>query len=163
MGELFGIQAEAILGVMFIFIIILFIIVCIHFIRLGRLRKKYVSMMNGTGVSNLEEVIEQIHKAMARLHVASGQHEEAIRQIGLQMKTMKSKVGIHRYNAFNEQGNDLSFSIAIIDEQQTGIILSGIHNREETYLYAKPLDKGQSKYTLSPEEKAAISQASGTE
>jgi hypothetical protein len=76
------------------------------------------------------------------------------------LKKMKSKVGIHRYNAFSDTGSDLSFSVAILDEYQDGVLLTGIHNREQTYIYAKPIQRGQSQYTLSPEEKEAIIQTS---
>ena len=47
----------------------------------------------------------------------------------------------------------MSFSLAILSEQEEGIVLTGLHNRESSYVYAKPLKDGQSKYPLSPEEK----------
>ena len=43
--------------------------------------------------------------------------------------------------------------LAILSEQEEGIVLTGLHNRESSYVYAKPLKDGQSKYPLSPEEK----------
>lgn len=72
---------------------------------------------------------------------------------------MKSKVAMKRYNAFGERGNDLSFSLAILDDNHSGIVLSSLHNRENSYIYAKPLEKGESPYPLSPEEKEVIALA----
>ncbi|MEW9107481.1 DUF4446 family protein, partial [Paenibacillus sp.] len=71
-------------------------------------------------------------------------------------KKMKSHVGIQRYNAFAERGSDLSFSIAWLNEEQDGVVITSIHGREHSYVYAKPVEKGQSTYSLSPEEKKAI-------
>ncbi|MNG37637.1 hypothetical protein D3C84_1250500 [compost metagenome] len=76
------------------------------------------------------------------------------------MKKKKGNIGIHRYNAFAERGNDLSFSIAVIDDAEDGMVLSGIHGRENTFVYAKPVQEGQSKYPLTPEEIEAINLAS---
>ncbi|MNG10134.1 hypothetical protein D3C84_935860 [compost metagenome] len=74
------------------------------------------------------------------------------------MTKMTSKLGIRRYNAFNDGGSDLSFSMALLNEEQDGVIITGIHSREQMYVYAKPIAKGQSSYTLSPEEKETITQ-----
>ncbi|MNC64127.1 hypothetical protein D3C75_1143020 [compost metagenome] len=95
---------------------------------------------------------------MDELTAASKQQADAITGIRGIMRTMKSNVSIKRYNAFSQQGSDLSFSMAILDDEQDGVVLTGIHSREESYLYAKPVDKGQSSYTLSPEEKEVIAQ-----
>src|SRR5690554_4261176 len=89
-------------------------------------------------------------------------HNE-IEQIQKSMKSMKSNLGIIRYNAFAQQGNDMSFSLAIIDEYHNGIVITGLHSREDSYIYAKPLEEGNSKYALSPEELKAINQAANKE
>ena len=75
------------------------------------------------------------------------------------LSTLKGRVGVHRFNAFSDSGSDLSFSVAFINEAEDGVVLTGIHGREQTFLYAKPIDKGQSAYMLSPEEKTAINLA----
>jgi hypothetical protein len=69
---------------------------------------------------------------------------------------MKSKVAISRYNAFDKQGSDLSFTVALMDEEANGVLLTGIHSREQTYVYAKPVEGGKSTYNLSPEEKDTL-------
>lgn len=159
MEEIFTINVETLLGITALLLIILCILLCLVWIQLAKLRKKYAKMMNGTGVTNLEEIIIHVQKEVTNIKNHQKNDSIFLNQIAADMKKMKSRVGLHRYNAFNEQGNDLSFSLAIIDEHQTGIIISGIHGRDETYLYAKPLEYGQSKYTLSPEEKDAINLA----
>ena len=70
------------------------------------------------------------------------------------------KVAIMRYKAFENVGSDLSFSIAILDGNNDGVLLTGIYGREESVTYAKPVDKGISRYDLSEEEKQVLNEAS---
>jgi hypothetical protein len=158
MGELFGLDGGVIVLTCFALIIVLFIFILIVSIKLASLRKRYTQMINGSKAENMEQIIIDMQKGLNEQKaesVATSAKVETIRQA--LMKT-KSKVAIHRYNAFNEGGSDLSFTIAILDEYQDGIILTGIHSREQMYVYAKPVQNAQSTYTLSPEEKEAINQ-----
>ena len=72
------------------------------------------------------------------------------------------KVGIVRYSAFKDTGSDLSFAVAMLDENNTGVVFNGIYSREMSNIYAKPVENGSSKYTLSSEEKEAIDKAINT-
>ena len=69
------------------------------------------------------------------------------------------KVGLVKFNPFKETGGDHSFSLALLDEQDSGIILTGLHTRERTRLYIKEVNEGLSKFELSKEEEKAISKA----
>lgn len=64
--------------------------------------------------------------------------------------------GMIRYNPYQNTGGDLSFSLALLNTHRNGIIISGLHGREGTRIFSKPLESGQSKYQLSKEEKKAI-------
>lgn len=70
-----------------------------------------------------------------------------------------SKVGIIRYDAFDDMGGALSFSAALLDDHGDGLVISAINGRSETRCYAKPIVDGQSGYNLSREEIAAIDAA----
>lgn len=70
-----------------------------------------------------------------------------------------TRVGAVRYSAYEGEGPDLSFSVAMVDEEGTGMTLTGLYGREETRLYLKPLTKGKSRHTLSAEEAEALRQA----
>ena len=69
------------------------------------------------------------------------------------------KVGLIRFNPFQETGGDHSFSIALLDGKDTGVILTGLHTRERTRVYAKAIKKGKSEHELSNEEKKAFTKA----
>jgi hypothetical protein len=139
-------------GIMVFFLIMLIVM----WSKLNKLRKNYTAMLNGNGNMNIEEAIIDLQSKAGRLKGKTEDVEQQLRNIVEHMKIMKSNIGVHRYNAFAQSGSDLSFSVAFMDDNQDGVVLTGIHNREETYVYAKPLVQGQSQYTLSPEEKEAI-------
>ena len=69
------------------------------------------------------------------------------------------KVGIVRFNPFAEVGGNQSFSIALLDENNDGIVISSLYSREANRVYGKPIKKGESSYLLSREEQKAINQA----
>lgn len=71
------------------------------------------------------------------------------------------KMGIVRFNPFNETGGNQSFSIALLDAEKNGFVITSHYSREANRVYAKPIIGGESQYSLSDEEKRAISQALG--
>lgn len=158
MGELFGLNAEYVLLVCFAFILVLLVMVIIISIRLSSLRKRYTRMINGTSAENMEQLLIDMQNALNEQKAESVKASTHISSIHQSMKKMTSNIKIRRYNAFNEGGSDLSFSLAMLNEEQDGVIITGIHSREQMYVYAKPIAKGQSSYTLSPEEKDTLTQ-----
>ena len=69
------------------------------------------------------------------------------------------RVGLIRFNPFKELGGDHSFSLAILDKENSGIIITSLHTRDRTRVYMKDINKGQSSSELSAEEKKALDQA----
>ena len=69
------------------------------------------------------------------------------------------KVGVVRYNPFNDTGGDQSFAIALLDSQGNGIVVSSLHSRTDTRVFAKQVQSGRSRYQLSDEEQDAIRKA----
>ena len=99
---------------------------------------------------------------MYRVERVEKQNAEILNQINLLDKDLENcvqKVGIYRYSAFQDTGSDLSFTLALLDEHDNGVIFNGIYSREMSNIYAKPIEDGKSKYTLSEEEKIAIDRA----
>ena len=69
------------------------------------------------------------------------------------------RVGLIRYDAFEDVGGRLSFSAALLDDHGTGVVVTSINGRQDTRVYAKPITNGTSTYNLSIEEEEAIRQA----
>jgi hypothetical protein len=69
------------------------------------------------------------------------------------------RVGLVRYDAFEDVGGRLSFSCAMLDDHGHGVVMTSINGRQDTRVYAKPIVDGRSQYNLSSEEEEAIRQA----
>jgi Protein of unknown function (DUF4446) len=70
-------------------------------------------------------------------------------------------VGLVRFNPFEDTGSDQSFAIALLDDDQSGIVISSLHGRGGTRIFAKPIQAGQASHALSDEEQKAVDMASG--
>jgi cytochrome c oxidase assembly protein Cox11 len=142
-----------------ILLIVFMVFTIVIWRKLNTVRNKYNAMIAHTGVDNLEGVITELQNKVSQLQQNSADHNQVIQQIKSKISEMNGNVTMHRYNAFNESGSDLSFSIAIVNDQLDGLVFTSIHGREETYCYGKPLVKGESTYPLSPEEIQVINSA----
>ncbi len=92
--------------------------------------------------------------------------EQAIRQLAgeqqrlaVLFKTAVQRVGLVRYDAFEDVGGRLSFSCAMLNDEGDGVVVTSINGRQDTRVYAKPVYRGESVHNLSEEEAAAIREA----
>jgi len=76
-----------------------------------------------------------------------------------QVKSSIQKIGIVRYNPFSNVGSDQSFSIALLDAEDNGIVITSLYSHDGNRVYSKPVEKGVSEYSLSDEEVKAINEA----
>lgn len=140
--------------------IILVIGYAINTIRLSNLRKGYKKFMSKLGKG--ADISEDLKGYIQRVeNVEEKTHEVATycKNLDLHMTSCIQKIGMVRYSAFKDTGSDLSFALALLNEGNSGVVLNGIYSREMSNIYAKPVDNGVSKYTLSQEEKEAIAKA----
>lgn len=128
-------------------------------IKLSRMSRRYRKLMQGVEGGNLEKLllthIEEVRDAVKRVDSLSA----SCRSLENTTRNCVQKVGIVRFNAFEDTGSDLSFAVALLDAQDNGVVISNIFGRNESRTYAKPIANGQSQYFLTEEEKAALEQA----
>jgi apolipoprotein N-acyltransferase len=147
-----GIIAVAAMG-----IAILSLLICLIFMfSLISTKKKYKRLTAGIAQGNIEQLLMTVQETNNKLLNEQKEQRSVLSEIRNRLKSMKSKIAISRYNAFDKQGSDLSFTVALMDEEANGVLLTGIHSREQTYVYAKPVEGGKSTYNLSPEEKETL-------
>src|SRR5699024_8926497 len=132
------------------FLLLLFLIIIIQGIRLNKWKKRYFKMMGGKNFSTVEKMLIEHN------HHISKVVENVEYIIDRRMNSCVQKLGVVRYNAFNDMGSDLSYSIAMLDNENTGVILSGITGRDFNNTYAKPVINGKSTYNLTDEEVLAM-------
>ncbi|MEW4372436.1 DUF4446 family protein [Paenibacillus kandeliae] len=152
-------QLFLILGVIAALVLLLLIIVMVQGAKLRKMRKRYEMMMAGSGVEDLESLLLDLKLQMDAIEDGEKQKSTRFQQIEDKLHKVQAYTGIKRYNAFSEHGSDLSFSVALLNDNMDGLVLTGLHNRDSSYVYAKPITNGQSTYNLSPEELEAISLA----
>ena len=122
-----------------------------------KLKNKYNKFMKKIG--NGKNIEEDLENYMYRVERVEKQNAEIIsycKNLDDEVAKCIQKVGIVRYSAFKDTGSDLSFAVAMLDENNDGIVFNGIYSREMSNIYAKPVKNGVSEYTLSEEEKESI-------
>lgn len=140
--------------------VILLITTIVLLIKVFMLSNKYKNFMLKLGDGkNIEEDLETYMYRVGKVEQQNAKIMNEIDNIGKDLATCIKKVGIVRYSAFQDTGSDLSFTLALLNEKNDGVILNGIYSREMSNIYAKPIEKGKSTYTLSEEEKQAIEKA----
>ena len=128
--------------------------------RLHGINKKYKTFINKLGNGkNIEEDLENYMYRVERVEKQNAEIANFIKNLDDNVSECIQKIGIVRYNAFKDTGSDLSFALALLDENNNGVVLNGIYSREMSNIYAKPVENGKSKYTISEEEKEAIQKA----
>lgn len=146
-----------ILLALIVLLILAFIILCV---RMHKIRKNYTDFMKKLGDGNsLEEMMKAYIASVKDIEKKEDEIEKYLVSLDNNVDRCFQKIGVHRYNAFKDTGSELSFTVAILDKDNTGIMLNGIYSFEGSNVYAKPIEKGESKYVLSQEEKIALEKA----
>ncbi len=123
------------------------------------LKKKYARFMAGKNGKSLEDSISAKLNDIQYLMDSNKENRENIQKIFCNLDTTLQKVGVVKYDAFHEMGGKLSFSLALLDKENTGFIINAMHSREGCYTYIKDVIKGNSVILLSEEEKEALEEA----
>lgn len=142
-----------------ILVILLIILVISLYSAVNKLEKKYKKLMRGVNNANLEESLVEYVDMVQKSNILSQEVKDKLDGINGRIDNCVQKVSIVRYKAFEDVGSDLSFSIAILNNNNNGVLITGIYGRNESTTYAKPIDKGLSRYDLSEEELYVLNEA----
>jgi hypothetical protein len=124
--------------------------------RLGRAVRAYRELVRDTDGGTLHDRLvgsaEQAVKASERMAQIESTHAT------IQERSLRSlqHIGLVRFNPFEDTGSDQSFAIALLDDQRDGVVISSLHGRANTRVFAKPVANGTSPHHLSDEEAQAI-------
>lgn len=158
LGEYIVVVAAA--GVLVIFILLIMNIVSL--VKINKMKKKYNSFMKGSDGTTLEETIISRFRQVDDLKVKQELQEKDISALKANILKTYQKFGLVKYDAFNEMGGQLSFSLAMLDKNNNGFLLNTVHNREGSYTYVKEIFDGKSDINLSEEEERALDKAINT-
>lgn len=127
--------------------------------RTNKLAKRYNKLVNGIKGINIEDLLMNINKDINKINIDINLIQQNINEIETKLSFAIRRVGFIRYNAFDDMGSQLSFSIALLDDFNNGFILTSIYGRENTVSYGKPIKNGTSNIPLSAEEIIVIDRA----
>ena len=158
MGNFFEIlKTDDFLLISTIINIVLIVITVANTIILKRMNKKYIKFMKQLGNgSNLDEMLRDYLSDVKEIKKDNSEIKAYYTKLDSDIASCIQKVGIVRYNAFRDVGSDLSFAIALLDRNDTGVVLNGLYGSDSSNVYAKPIKGGISNYQLSEEEKYAL-------
>jgi len=142
-----------------IMILILAVLVILLMIKLNKLNRKYATFMKGATGKDLES---SIFARFKDIDMMKSDIEFMSSKLNIACETLLTayqKMSIVKYDAFKEMGGKLSFSLALLDDKNSGCILTSVHTREGCYTYVKEIIKGESFVILSEEERKALEEA----
>lgn len=139
--------------------VLLLLFTIVSQVRISKIRSKYNQIVRGIDGLNVEELLIRTGEEIDDMNIIINNFEKDIKEIETKLAFAVQKVGFVRYDAFAEMGNELSFSIALLDSFRNGFVLTSIYGRDHTTSYAKPLKFGKSVYPLSVEEMQAVDRA----
>ena len=132
-------------------LLILLIITIVNLVQIKKLKKKYAKFMTGSDAQTLEDTIARHLNEIDGLISSNAVNEKNIAQLKNQIQFTFQKVGLVKYDAFQEMGGKLSFSLCLLNEKEDGFIINAMHSREGCYTYIKEVITGNCVIILSDE------------
>jgi hypothetical protein len=130
--------------------------------RVAKFRSDYEALIHIAAALEAEPsqaillpIVKQLEGHAGRL----GRAESRLQHLESLLPRAVRGIGIVRYNAFEGVGGDQSFSIALMDAEGHGAVLTGIHTGTDVRSYGKPIENWKSSYSLSADEQRALGEA----
>lgn len=117
----------------------------------------YKRLVGKTKEGDLVDILNHQMSTMKETDKLLKDFKDKLAKLESDLPNNLKKVGLVRFNPFRQLGGNQSFSLALLDEESNGVVLSALHSRDSTRVYAKPVVGGkEADYTLSDEEKEAV-------
>lgn len=154
-----GFDSDIIIIVLFVLVIALIVLTIINMSQMKKMKANYKIFMSGKNAHSLEDTVIRRLDQVDELLAANEANEKNIKILFKNMKQSYQKMGLIKYDAFNEMGGKLSFSLAMLDVKNNGFIINAMHTRDGCYTYIKEIIDGNSIIVLSAEEQQALDRA----
>ena len=145
--------------ILVVLILVLIVLLAVQISKTSKLKKRLDKFVLGKDGASLEQDIAGLYEDNKFLKTSVDKNKKDIRTLYKRMENAYQKMGIVKYDAFNQMGGQLSFSLALLDENNNGWIFNAMHSREGCYTYIKEVVNGESYIELSSEEKECLEKA----
>lgn len=130
--------------------------------RLRRLEHRYESLFSGEEEPTVAAALEELAARFSNVNARTERIVVRMDQVDQTLIRCVQGLGFVRYSAFEDTGGDQSFSLAVVDGEGDGVVLSALYGRDATRVYAKPVESWISSRTLAKEEELALTRARRT-
>jgi hypothetical protein len=145
-----------VVGVLGVVIIGLLIASLVLSRRVRRANDAYRSLVSDSQGGSLQQLLDSHLGKVIEVGAKMEELDRLYAQLESRSRGSLQHVGVVRFNPFEDTGSDQSFAIALLDDRRDGIVLSSLHGRGQTRVFAKPVEGGESTHQLSDEEAQAI-------
>lgn len=149
------------IGVLAVILLIVLILLIVQINKTSKLTKRLSKFTKGKNGESLEDSIGVLFEDNKFLKDSVDKNRKDIRSLFKQLQNAYQKMGLVKYDAFNQMGGSLSFCLAMLDENNNGFILNSVHSTEGCYSYTKEIKGGECSLSLGKEEEEALSLAMG--
>lgn len=146
---------------MTILILILLVLLIIQMVKSSKLKKRLDKFVLGRDGNSLEQDIIGLFEDNKFLKANAEKNKKDIRMLTKRLESSYQKMGLVKYDAFQQMGGQLSFSLCLLDDNSNGFIINSVHSTEGCYSYTKEIRGGESSIPLGEEEAEALSIAIG--
>ena len=146
LNQIFQDNLAIILTVIVVLLVLLIILSIVMLVKLSKAK-------------SLEDIIADNIAQMNELVVKNNKIDADYAEMKSLFTKSIQKVAVHRFCAFADMGGDLSYAVALLDNQNNGVIFSSIFGRQDSCTYVKPIENGVSKYPLTQEENKVLLEA----
>mgnify|MGYP000341565504 len=147
--------------ILVVLILVLIVLLAVQISKTSKLKKRLDKFVLGKDGASLEQDIAGLYEDNKFLKTSVDKNKKDIRTLYKRMENAYQKMGIVKYDAFNQMGGQLSFSLALLDENNNGFIINSVHSTEGCYSYTKEIKNGESSISLGKEEEEALATAIG--
>ena len=142
-----------------LFMALIAIWVFVVHMRTRQLYTQLESIFSGASHENVPQMLADYLGIVRNTATAVGRMKMEHDQIAELVPTVIRRVGLVRFSPFHDTGGDQSFALALLDGRGDGVVITALHSRTDSRLYAKPIERGGSAYALTPEELEAMNRA----
>lgn len=150
-------------AVLLLLLIVVIILLILQMKKTTKLKERLDKFLLGKDGKSLEKEIVELFEDNKFLKSNTEKNKRDIRTLYKNMESAYQKMGLVKYDAFNQMGGQLSFSLALLDENNNGFIINSVHSVEGCYSYTKEIKQGESTISLGEEEAKALAIAMGEE
>lgn len=155
-----GLDPAILFIVMLVLLILAFVFIIIQSNKLKKLERKYSKFMQGKEAQSLEDEIVGLFHDNRMIRNENEKNRKDIIDLNRRLNHSFQKIGLEKYDAFNENGGKLSFALCMLDESDNGFLLNSVHDSDGTnYSYSKEIRAGVADVELSKDERRALDKA----